>query len=105
MKTDAWFFIDGKRCFTCLNIIILFDKDTYIHYGRNAADYNDDWVHFNIDQSEDDLSRSLNIPLNHPAYPGNLYRLSRYVQMLAQEYRSPSEQTGFILDSLMHALL
>lgn len=106
VKTDAWFFARGKRIFTQPNMVILFDKGTYIRYGRNSPDYNDDWIHFQIDEAESPFFfDSFPIPLNQPLYPSDFHRLSGYAQMLTTEFRIPSNQSAQTQDSLMRALL
>lgn len=106
IKTGAWAFINGRRIFTEPNMVILFDKNTYIHYGCNDPDYNDDWIHFFIDSgSDDDLISRLKIPLNQPLYPPDVQRLSRFVQLMSREFRFPADYSGQILDSLMKGLL
>lgn len=105
VKTDAWFFVDGKRCFTQPNMCILFDKRTYIHYGRSISNYNDDWIHFDMN---DDTPAQLDlkkIPLNQPVYPADFRRLSLYAQLLTLEFHSPSVHHIQIIDRLMRSLL
>lgn len=105
VKTDAWFFIDGKRTFTQPNMCIIFDKHTYIHYGRNVANYNDDWIHFDIEDSTSTLLELKHIRLNHPFYPADSRRLSHYIQLLTLEFHSPSQHANQIIDGLMSGLL
>lgn len=105
VKTDAWFFVDGKRCFTQPNMCIVFDKNTYIHYGRSVSNYNDDWIHFNTDNDTPALMNLKHIPLNQPFYPADFRRLSNYVKLLALEFRSPSIHAAEIMDALMRGLL
>ena len=106
IKTGAWVSIDGRRTFTAPNMVILFDRNTYIHYGCNDPDYNDDWIHFFIDSgTAGDLISRLKIPLNHPLYPPDAQRLSRFVQLMSREFRFPADYSEQILDSLMQGLL
>ncbi|MDO5424374.1 MAG: AraC family transcriptional regulator [Eubacteriales bacterium] len=106
VKTDAWFYVDGRRTFTEPQMAILFDPHTPIHYGCNHPDYNDDWVHFQFDDPQDEsLFTRLGIPRNRPLYLPDIHRLSRYVQLLSAEYRFPGSYSADVLDSLMRALL
>lgn len=105
VKTEAWFCIDKKRCFTQPNMAILFNRHTYIHYGRSVSNYNDDWIHFNFTENDRFIEQLHSIPLNAPVYPPDFRRLSQYVQMITLEFRSPSPHSAFILDSLMKSLL
>lgn len=107
VKTSAWFYIDGRRICTEPNMVILFDRDTYIRYGCDKPDYNDDWIHFSIPQCEegDSLFASLGISLNQPLYPPDIQRLSSFIRLMAQEFHCPSSQSAQVLHCLMKALL
>lgn len=106
VKTPAWFFIRGQRVFTESNMVILFDRHTYIHYGCPRPDYNDDWIHFNIDDTADaSWFFSLDIPLNQPLYPPDTQRLSQFVQIMSKEFHFSASHSPQVLHSLMYALL
>lgn len=106
VKTSAWFFLQGQRIATEPNMVILFDKDTYIHYGCRQPDYNDDWIHFDLEEPLDvSWLRSLGLPFNQPLYPPDIQRLSQLVQIMTREFRFPAGHSSQILHSLMQALL
>lgn len=106
VKTGAWFILDGKLTRTRPNMAILFDRHTYIHYGCDQPDYNDDWIHFDMDKKdEDELFPILQIPLNQPIYLSNIHLLSHYIQLLGNAFHSRSPHGEQIADSLMQALL
>ncbi|WP_310603061.1 helix-turn-helix transcriptional regulator [Anaerosporobacter sp.] len=106
VKTEAWFYLNGTLTQTKPNMVILFDRNTYIHYGCNEPIYNDDWVHFNMDKKdEEDLFSILQIPLNQPFYLPHIHVLSHYIQLLANTFHSRSPHCGLISDSLMRTLL
>lgn len=105
VKTKAWFYIDKKRIVTEPNMAILFDKNTYIHYGCDQPGYNDDWIHFSITTEERELLSRLLIPLNQPMYPNDIYSISQYVGMLTDIYHSQQAYKKELLDSFMHSVL
>jgi len=105
VKTKAWFVIDKKKQTTEANMAILFDKNTYIHYGCNAPGYNDDWIHFCINKEEESLLSSLSIPLNQPIYNIDIYSLSNYTALLTDAFHSALPHSKAVTDALMHALL
>ncbi len=106
VKTSAWFFIHGQRTLTEPNMAILFDKYTYIRYGCQHPDYNDDWIHFTLDDTADAAwFHSLEIPLNVPLYPPDIQRLSQFVQIMTRELRFPAGHSPQVLHLLMQALL
>ena len=106
VKTSAWFSIHGQRIFTEPNMVILFDKDTYIHYGCQHSDYNDDWIHFTLDDPEDTAwFFSLELPLYQPLYPPDIQRLSQFVQSMSREFHFPAKHSPQVLHCLIQALL
>lgn len=106
VKTNAWFYIDGKRTATAPGMVIMFDRNLYIHYGCDIPDYNDDWVHFSISGDKDIAFFSmLDIPRNIPLYPPSVYLLEQYFLLLTGEFRGDQTNSEVILDSVMHALL
>lgn len=105
VKTKAWFVVDKKHQITKPNMVILFDKNTYVHYGCNVPGYNDDWIHFDINKEEEDLLSTLSIPLNQPIYNVDIHSLSNYTALLTNAFHSSLLHTNAVVDSLMHALL
>lgn len=106
VKTAAWFSVRGRHIFTEPNMVILFEKDTYIHYGCHHPDYNDDWIHFDLD-TPSDLSWfcSLGLPLGEPLYPPDVPRLSQIIQIMTREFRFPAGHSPQVLHHLMQTLL
>lgn len=104
VKTEAFFELQGKIQSTNPNMAIIFDRNTYIHYGCEQASYNDDWIHFDFIK-EPSLLSSLNIPLNEPIYLPNINQLSNYVRLLVQASRSEACHKIEIQDSFLRILL
>lgn len=86
-------------------MVILFDKNTYIHYGCDTPDYNDDWIHFQISAEEENLLSDLSIPLNQPIYHSDVHTLSQYVGMLTDNFHAHIYYKDELLNSLMHSIL
>lgn len=106
VKTDAWFFVRGQRISTNPNMVILFDKNTYIRYGCPHPDYNDDWIHFDLtDASDLSWFDGLGLPLGEPLYPPDIQRLSQLVQIMTREFRLPAGHSAQVLHCLAQALL
>lgn len=105
VKTKAWFFIGKKRIVTEPNMAILFDKNTYIHYGCKTAGYNDDWIHFHITEDEKDLLLKLSIPFNQPLQQIDIHSMSQYVALLTDAFHSDDGYQKEVLDCLMHGIL
>lgn len=106
VKTDAWFVLGGRHVFVKPNTAILFDKNTYIHYGCHHPDYNDDWIHFRFSENEDSsLLNTLGILFGQPLPVTDMQRLSRYVQLLTREFHFRTSHSDDTINHLMHALL
>lgn len=104
VKTEAFFELNGIITKTNPNMAILFDRNTYMHYGSFNDFYNDDWIHFDF-LDEPSLFNLLNIPFNCPIYLPQLNSLSHYVRLLVQESHSNNLHKTQVQDCLMRILL
>lgn len=104
VKSDAFFEIDGSIINTAPNIAILYDKTAFVHYGCHKPHYNDDWIHFDFEDTEM-LLEKLDIPLNHPFPLSDIISLTEYVRLIVMEKYSTHLYRKQIMDSLMRALL
>ncbi len=104
VKTEAYFEFDGVITATNPNMAILFDRNTYMHYGSKNDFYNDDWIHFDF-INETSLFEMLHIPFNRPIYLPQINSLSNYVRLLVQENHSDTLHKEQVQDSLMRVLL
>ncbi len=105
IKTEAFFEVEGKIINTPANTAILYDKFAPVHYGCLSPHYNDDWIHFDIEEQDLPFLLSLDIPFNKPhplAYVGHL---SEYARLIVLEKHSDNPYKEEILDSLMRTLL
>ena len=59
IKQEAWLDSNHQKQIVPQNSLICFPPNTYIHYGRDIAGYNDDWVHFLPDAAESDSFQTL----------------------------------------------
>jgi AraC-like DNA-binding protein len=104
VKTEAFFELNGNIEKTSPNMVILFDRNTYIHYGCEQDSYNDDWIHFDF-IDEPSLLDCLNIPFNQPIYLPQINHLSLYIRLLVQENHTHSLHQKQIQDSIMRIFL
>ncbi len=104
VKTEAFFELNGSIEITNPNMAILFDRNTYMHYGSHKDYYNDDWIHFDF-TGEPSLVETLKLPLNQPVYLPQINYLSNFVRMLVQENHGGSPHREALQDSLMRILL
>lgn len=52
LKTPAYFILDGKRQHTNKNSVIIYKKGTPQHYGSVGCEYVNDWIHFDMDNTD-----------------------------------------------------
>lgn len=106
IKSPAFIELNNEKIIIKPNTIILFDKNTYIHYGSSHTTYVNDWIRFDI-LDEPKLLSLLQIPFNTPIYLSNTSYLSTLIHLMIQKRnlpRSNLHQTE-ILNHLMHTLL
>ncbi len=104
VKTEAFFELNGSIETTAPNMAILFDRNSYMHYGSKHSFYNDDWIHFDM-IGEPDLLEQLHIPFRQPIYLPQISQLSNYVRMLVQESHADTPHRQELQDALMRLLL
>lgn len=105
VKTSAYFHIDGQPMDTQPGTAVLYDKQADVWYGSRRPDYNDDWIHFDLEQNDMAFLESLKIPRNVPFLLRHMGQLSEYARMIVLEKNSGHLMKEQILDSLMRALL
>ncbi len=105
IKKDAWIYIENERKEVKPNSLICFPPGSYIHYGCDTAGYNDDWIHFSINDEEQDILQKLQLPLYEIVNPHDFHKLSEYVRMLADIFHNDSSYKEQMIDSFMHIFL
>lgn len=105
IKTDVWFDIEGEIKDYPPNTVILYDKNTTVHYGCRHPHYNDDWIHFDLDPEDLNFLKSLNIPFNTPIPLTQIGQLSDYIRLIVLAKVANSSYAPQIIDSTMHSLL
>jgi len=105
IKSNAFF--EWGNVYTELspNTALLYDKHTYVHYGSRTPDYNNDWIHFDLEEEDLPFLSGLQIPFNSPFPLPYLGQLSEYSRLIVMEKHSSHPYREQILDSLMRTLL
>ena len=104
VKTAAWFVIDSAYTPVSPGMVILYKPGMPVHYGCQKPGYNDDWLHFSV-ENEDLFLSSLHIPYGKPLYPADFLHLSACQSFLCRTFRSSGEYQAQILDQLLRTLL
>lgn len=105
IKKESWIVLEKKRHIIRPNSLICFPPDTYIHYGCDMIGYNDDWIHFLPDKSEQKAFLSLKLPMCQIVHPHDFHKLSEYVRMLSDCFHSSYLHREKMIDSFMHIFL
>ncbi len=105
IKKEAWIELDNQKQIIPPNSIICFPPNTYIHYGCDKIGYNDDWIHFYLDEKEQSFFQTLLLPMCTILHPYDFHKLSEYVRLMSDNYHSPSSYKNEITDSFMHIFL
>lgn len=85
IRTSGFFQIHGIEYHTGPNTILLYKKDTPQLYSACGASYADDWIHFEMDESDLQFITDLNIPFDTPMPVTELHDLSMIVRDLTYE--------------------
>ena len=105
IKTESYYEKDGIIQDLPANIAVLYNKNTYVHYGSKKPYYCNDWIHFTLTGEEQDFLSSLDIPLHTPMALPHLSQLSEYVRMIVASKHSGQLYSPQTTDALMKALL
>lgn len=105
IKSSAFFEYSQTYTDISANTIILYDKNSYVHYGCHSSDYNDDWIHFDVEEKDLPFFHELNIPLQTPIHLSDAGQLSDYSRLIVMEKHSSHTYKNQILDTLMRSLL
>lgn len=105
IKTESYYENDGIFYELPANTAILYNKDTYVHYGSKKPYYCNDWIHFNLAGEDLDFLLSLEIPFNTPMTLPNLNHLSEYVRLIVLNKHQKQRYSPQTIDATMRALL
>ncbi|MEY8355478.1 AraC family transcriptional regulator [Lachnospiraceae bacterium 54-53] len=105
IKTEAFFEYGNVYTELLPNTAILYDKHSYVHYGCRTPDYNDDWIHFDLEEEDLPFLTDLEIPFHTPVFLSYAGQLSEYIRLIVLEKHSAKHYRKQILDSLMRTLL
>ncbi|MBQ4109977.1 MAG: helix-turn-helix transcriptional regulator [Clostridia bacterium] len=64
LKTDAYFVFNNEKYIAPPNSVVIFKKGTPQIYGALSKEYANDWLHFDIDEEEENEILKLDIPFD-----------------------------------------
>lgn len=104
VKTDAFFYVDGQRQPTAPMMAILYNRYIPMHYGSEHPGFNDDWVHFDIDD-ETEFFNTFTLPFNTPIYLSSLSPMTNYTRLLVGQSLTPGKHQQSLHDATLRLLL
>ncbi len=105
IKTESYYDKHGQVYDLPANTAILYNKDTYVHYGSKKPYYCNDWIHFTLSGEDLDFLLSLDIPFHTPIILPTLNQLSEFVRLIVLNKHSDRPHRIQIMDATMKALL
>lgn len=105
VKQEAWVYTDTAKCTVMPNSVLLFAPNTPIHYGCDTDDYNDDWIHFDLFDTDTDLLETFCFSPGVILQPRDFRRLSDYAKIISDEFHADGIYRDDIIDRLMHIFL
>ena len=105
IKTESYYEADDVFYDLPANTAILYEKDTYVHYGSKKPYYCNDWIHFTLADEDLEFLLSLKIPFNTPMTLPYLNQLSEFVRLIVLYKHSGQQYSPQTMDATMKALL
>lgn len=105
IKQYSWIYQGSEKRSVAPNSILLLPPHTPIHYGCDTSDYNDDWIHFDLTDSDADILDTFAYPYGTILQPRDFHRLSDYAKLISDEFHSDRIYREDIIDKLMHIFL
>lgn len=88
IKTPAIFLIQGTDIVTKPNSFVLFSPEEPHWYRTFEEEYIDDWFHFSLDHNDQEMVKSLGIPINTIVELGNITELTTLIRHMTYEFNT-----------------
>ena len=88
IRTEAFICLDGKRQLIQPNSAVIFKKGTPQLYGSTGGEYINDWIHFMLDETEEQAISALSVPFDTPIPLHETTQLSDFIKSMVFEYYS-----------------
>ena len=85
IKTAAFVILNGEKVEVAPNSILIFKKGTPQFYGANCGEYVNDWLHFEIDESEERAISDLKIPFDTVISLHDVTQFSDFIKCIFRE--------------------
>lgn len=105
IKTQAQFTINGREYDVRPNSFVVLSSDCRCTYRASGDSYADDWLFAEVGDTDEELLRGLEIPINEPVYLGNMDELSQLMHIMTYEHYSVSELREQIVQKYLEIFL
>ena len=85
IRSESFATLNGERCVLPQNSVIIYEKGKEQLYGANGSEYVNDWLHFELDEGEEEFILSLGIAFDKPYYLTDTAELSSFIKNLFRE--------------------
>ena len=85
IRSESFAYLLGERVTMPQNSVIVYNKGTKQLYGANGSEYVNDWLHFELDEGEEEFILSLGIAFDKPYYLTDTAELSSFIKNLFRE--------------------
>lgn len=85
LKSPAYFVFDGVRNDVSGGGIVVFKKGTPQMYGATCGEFVNDWIHFEMDETEEGAMRELGIPFDKVIEVDDTTPFSGYIKSMFDE--------------------
>ena len=85
IRSESFAYLLGERVTMPQNSVIVYNKGTKQLYGANGSEYVNDWLHFELDEGEEEFILSLGISFNTVYSLADSAELSSFVKNIFRE--------------------
>ena len=85
LRTGAVFTLGGCDVEAFPNSFILYKKGTPQFFRANSDSFVNDWIHFDLDENEENKLREMGIPFDSPTELGDITFFSKIIKTMYQE--------------------
>ena len=85
IRSESFVFLGGEKSVLPQNSVIIYKKGTPQLYGANNSEYVNDWLHFELDEGEEELILSLGISFDKVYSLAESAQLSSFIKNIFRE--------------------
>jgi AraC family transcriptional regulator of arabinose operon len=103
-RTDVEVMLDSEYIQLEPSTFLLYHKDSPHFYRKLEGAFNNDWIHFELDEADTDFLQNLEIPFDTPIRLNECFSINRMMEDLSNESFQSGTHHEKLLDAKMKAL-